>query len=549
MATTTARTTQHAAKTPTSRAWASRPNAPGYTPSLAEAKELAQHGNLIPVSRTILADMETPVSAYRKIARGPYSFLLESVEGGDRVGRYSFIGSDPVIVLRLHDGLVRLEHRSDPGGSTVEERSYSDPLHVISDLLGQYTLVPTPGLPRFHGGLVGYLGYETVRAFERLPAAPTDDLQVPHGVLLGAHTLVVFDHVQHVMRVLALADVAEAGGDVAAAYQKAIACIETIIARLQAPLPPTAPRPATAPDQPPPGVPLESDPRTVANFSRTAYEAAVRTSKEYIAAGDMLQVVPSQRLSRRLEASPFDVYRALRIVNPSPYMYYLHLDDIHLVGASPETMVQVEGDRVRTHPIAGTRPRGRTDEEDRALAEALLADEKERAEHIMLVDLFRNDLGRVCRIGTVHVPDLMYIEHYSHVMHIVSRVEGILEEGATGLDALRSCFPHGTVSGAPKIRAMEIIAELEPTHRGPYAGAVGYFGYDGNLDTAIAIRTMLIKDGVAYVQAGGGVVADSVPEREYEETLNKAAALLRALDLAADLEASHDMPPERVPAR
>ena len=273
-----------------------------------------------------------------------------------------------------------------------------------------------------------------------------------------------------------------------------------------------------------------------ANISEADFLDIVAQAKEYVAAGDIIQVVPSQRLARRLDVTPFNVYRALRMVNPSSYMYYLHLDDMYLVGASPETMVQVEDGYVRTRPIAGTRARGATPEEDQALAEELLGDEKERAEHIMLVDLFRNDLGRVCRIGSVHVPDLMFIERYSHVMHIVSRVNGELAAGKTGLDALRSCFPHGTVSGAPKVRAMEIIAGLEPTHRGPYAGAVGYFGYDGNLDTAIAIRTLLIKDGTAYVQAGSGVVADSVPALEYQESLNKAAALLRALDLAEDLE-------------
>ena len=519
---------------------------PHYTPTLAEAQEMAGRGNLIPVARTILADMETPVSAYRKIARGNYSFLLESVEGGERVGRYSFIGCDPSFVLRFHEGQAQLRRFDPLGSGATEEQCYTDPLGLIGDLLHDRTQVTVPGLPRFVGGLVGYIGYETVRAFERLPVAPTDDLQVPNGLLLGVDSLVAFDHVQHAMHVIALADTKRSGGDVSVAYRQATDRIEMLIGRLHGPAPPLpvhpSPQVETGPGDegrstaPLPGVPLASDPRVFANISEADYLDIVAQAKEYVAAGDIIQVVPSQRLSRRLEVAPFNVYRALRMVNPSSYMYYLHLDDMYLVGASPETMVQVEDGYVRTRPIAGTRARGATPEEDQALAEELLGDEKERAEHIMLVDLFRNDLGRVCRIGSVHVPDLMYIERYSHVMHIVSRVEGELAAGKTGLDALRSCFPHGTVSGAPKIRAMEIIAELEPTHRGPYAGAVGYFGYDGNLDTAIAIRTMLIKDGIAHVQAGGGVVADSVPALEYQETLNKAAALLRALDLAEDLE-------------
>ena len=519
---------------------------PHYTPTLAEAQEMAQRGNLIPVARTILADMETPVSAYRKVARGRYSFLLESIEGGERVGRYSFIGCDPSFVLHFHEGQAHMRRFDALGGSATEERSYTDPLDLIGDLLHDRTQVTVPGLPRFVGGLVGYVGYETVCAFERLPVAPTDDLQVPNGVLLGVDSLVAFDHVQHAMHVIALADTKRTGGDVSAAYRQATERIETLIGRLHGPPPPLSDGPPPAHEARAgaegrttaslPGVPLASDPRVLANMSEGDFLDIVAQSKEYVAAGDIIQVVPSQRLSRRLDVAPFTVYRALRMVNPSSYMYYLHLDDMYLVGSSPETMVQVEDGYVRTRPIAGTRPRGATLEEDQALAEELLGDEKERAEHIMLVDLFRNDLGRVCRVGSVHVPDLMFIERYSHVMHIVSRVEGELAAGKSGLDALRSCFPHGTVSGAPKIRAMEIIAELEPTHRGPYAGAVGYFGYDGNLDTAIAIRTMLIKDGIAHVQAGGGVVADSVPALEYQETLNKAAALLRALDLADDLE-------------
>lgn len=509
-----------------------------YHPTIDVLRGMAVHGNLVPIARTIIADMETPVSAYRKISRGGYSFLLESVEDGDRVGRYSFIGCEPSLVLRLHEGQAHLRRFDGQGNCTAEEESYHDPLHVIQDLLQNRKQVTPPGLPRFVGGLVGYIGYETVCAFEHLPLASTNDLQVANGLLLGVDSLVAFDHVQHAMHVIALADIDRADGDIDAAYQQATNRIEMLIRRLKDPAPPLPfSKPGgTVETGPLPGVPLSTDPRVLANISETDYIGVVEQAKEYVAAGDIIQVVPSQRLSRKVDVEPFNVYRALRIVNPSPYMYYLHLDDIYLVGASPETMVQVEDGHVRTRPIAGTRPRGSTSEEDQALAEELLNDKKERAEHIMLVDLFRNDLGRVCQVGSVNVPQLMYVEQYSHVMHIVSRVDGQLAEGKSGLDALRSCFPHGTVSGAPKIRAMEIIAELEPTQRGPYAGAVGYFGYDGNLDTAIAIRTMLIKNGIAHVQAGGGIVADSVPALEYQETLNKAEALLRALDLATEIE-------------
>ncbi len=502
-------------------------------PSIEEARALAQRGNLIPVYREVLADMETPVSAYRKIARGAYSFLLESVEGGERLARYSFIGTEPRLVASLRRRSARLLQ----AGGRETRVTFHDPLDFVRELLAPFVPVPLPDLPRFQGGVVGYLAYECARYFERLPSPERDDLGLPEAVLMLADTLVVFDHVKHRMRVLSHADVAAHRGDVDAAYAAAVRQIEAIVRRLE----------GEGKDQPrgangagSRATSLEGRslaPTVTSTFTREQYEAAVRRAIEYVRAGDIIQVVPSQRLSRPLTAHPFTVYRALRAINPSPYMYLLHLDDTYVVGASPEMLVQVEDGIVRTRPIAGTRPRGANDAEDAALAADLLADEKERAEHIMLVDLGRNDVGRVCAPGTVRVSTLMEVEKYSHVMHLVSQVEGQLAPGRTAYDALRSCFPAGTVSGAPKIRAMEIIAELEPCKRGTYAGAVGYFSFDGNLDTAIAIRTMVIKDGVAHVQAGGGVVADSVPATEYQETLNKAAALLRALDLAEEVEA------------
>jgi anthranilate synthase component 1 len=390
-------------------------------------------------------------------------------------------------------------------------------------------------MPRFQGGAVGYLTYECVRYFEDLPVPGRDDLGLPDAALMLAKTLVVFDHVKHRMRILSHADVAAHGGDVDAAYHAALRRVDALVARIQSP----AALPARKGASPSEGTPEAGHGTAVqSTFTKEAYLQAVARIVEYVEAGDIIQAVPSQRLSRPLPAEPFSVYRALRAVNPSPYMYLLHLDDTHVVGASPEMLVQVEDGTVRTRPIAGTRPRGANDREDASLAAELLADEKERAEHIMLVDLGRNDLGRVCRPGTVQVSTLMDVEKFSHVMHIVSQVEGRLRDDCDAYDALRSCFPAGTVSGAPKIRAMEIIAEIEPCTRGTYAGAVGYFSYDGNLDTAITIRTMVIKDGVVHVQAGGGVVADSVPETEYQETLNKAAASLRALDVACELEES-----------
>jgi len=471
-----------------------------YHPTLDEVRQLKRHGNLVPVYREIVADMETPVSAYLKVARAPYSFLLESVEGGERLARYSFIGSEPYLVLK------------SSGRAT-------DPLIAIQNELSKYRLVSLPNLPRFHGGAVGYLAYEVVRHFEELPSPDDDSLGLPESIFMFADTVLVFDHLTHKIKVVSHAHL---DGDTEEAYRNAVERIDAVIDRLGQPVQyqSGADRAARTPS------PVSS------NMSKAEYEAGVAQAKEYIAAGEIIQVVLSQRLSKVTSAAPFDIYRALRTINPSPYMYYLHLDQCHIVGASPELLVRVEEDTVATHPIAGTRPRGATAAEDLALEKELKADEKELAEHIMLLDLGRNDIGRVSEPGTVQVTQLMDVERYSHVMHLVSHVQGKLRRELNQFDAMRACFPAGTVSGAPKVRAMEIIAELEPDKRGPYAGAVGYFSFSHNLDTAITIRTIVMTDGTAYVQAGGGIVADSVPEREYEESMNKARALIKAIEQA-----------------
>ncbi len=469
-----------------------------YYPTLDEVRQLKKHGNLVPVYHEIMADLETPVSAYLKIARGNYSFLLESVEGGERLARYSFIGTEPSLVLK------------------TKKENPVDPLLLVEKELGQFRLVPVAGLPRFHGGMVGYLSYETARYFERLPSPDPDPLGLPESILMLADTMLAFDHLTHKIKVISHVHL---DGDIEAAYLEATSKIDGLVDRLRQPVPPE-----TLPRAPSPQSPVSS------NLSQAEFESRVSRAKDYIYAGDIIQVVLSQRLAKPTNANPFAIYRALRSINPSPYMYYLHMGDFHIVGASPELLVRAEDGVVSNHPIAGTRPRGKNPAQDMALEEELKADEKECAEHIMLVDLGRNDIGRISEPGTVEVTQLMDVERYSLVMHLVSQVQGKLRAGLSSFDTLRACFPAGTVSGAPKIRAMEIIAELEPDKRGPYAGAVGYFDFSGNLDTAIAIRTIVITNGVAYVQAGGGIVADSIPEREYQETLNKAQALLTAIE-------------------
>jgi anthranilate synthase component 1 len=498
-----------------------------YHPSLDEAKRLARRGNLVPVYREITADLETPVSAYLKVARGPYSFLLESVEGGERVARYSFIGTEPRKVIRTGAGGAPTRRGRQPqttaDGVPIEDHGSTDPLKPVEEALAACRPVPVEGLPRFHGGAVGYLAYEAVRHFERLPAPAPDPNGLPEAILMLTDTILVFDHVQHKIKVVANARL---DGNVEGAYAEAVARIDQVLDRLAQPLDRLAPAP--------PGERAASPVQS--NMTQAQYQAMVARAKEYIVAGDIIQTVVSQRLSRRTEAHHFDLYRALRTVNPSPYMFYLDLDDFHLVGASPETQVRVEDGTVAVGCIAGTRPRGATEAEDLAMEQELRSSPKERAEHVMLVDLARNDLGRVSQVGSVQVNALMMVERYSHVMHLVSYVTGRLREGMTCFDAFRSGSPLGTVSGAPKIRAMEIIAELEPHQRGPYAGAVGYFDFSGNMDTCVALRTLVLKDGVAYVQAGGGIVYDSVPETEYQETLHKAAALLRAIDVAESMD-------------
>ena len=483
-----------------------------YYPTLDQVKSTVGQGNLVPVYRSINADLETPVSAYLKVARDPYSFLLESVAGGERLGRYSFIGTEPYKVIKTGKGQA--------GGEV-------DPLTLVQAEMDQHKLVPIPGLPRFHGGGVGYLAYDAIRYFEpRVPPMPLDPQGLPESVFMFSDTLLVFDHVQHNIKVVSHVKL---DGNVEEEYATAIQKIEDLVTRLSHPL-------ELPPDMlglpPSPAQPAEIG----SNFTQVLYEEAVEKCVEYIYDGDVIQVVNSQRFSRKTDAHPFQVYRALRSVNPSPYMYYLHLDDFDIIGAAIETVVKVEDGIAATHPIAGTRPRGKTPEEDAALEEELKNSEKQRAEHIMLVDLGRNDIGRVSVPGTVNVTQLMDVERFSHVMHLVSHVEGNLKPEMTTYDALRSCFPAGTVSGAPKIRAMEIIAEIEGEKRGPYGGAVGYFSFSGNMDTALVLRTGIYKDGLIYVQAGGGVVADSNPEDEYLETKHKAGALMRAIDVAEGRE-------------
>ena len=485
-------------------------------------RALAREHNLIPVYREILGDLHTPVSAFHKLDDGRFAYLLESVEGGESVGRYSFMGGAPSTVLKARGREVTVERQGESVTRQLEEGE--DPLHVLRALMAEYRVARVPGLPKFYGGAVGYMSYDTVRFFERLPDAPPDDLGLPDCYFVFTDVCVIFDHVRH--RILVICN-AHVDGDPDAAYGRALAKIDDLIEQLQAP----EARPlGLTPDGSGDGAPVTS------NFTHDGFLAAVARAKDYITAGDIIQVVLSQRLQRELSpalrAQPFNLYRALRFLNPSPYMYYLSYGDLKIIGSSPERLVSEEQGTVITRPIAGTRRRGKDAAEDAALAADLLADAKERAEHIMLVDLGRNDLGRVCEFGSVEVDELMNIENYSHVMHIVSNVHGTLRPELDHFDVLRACFPAGTVSGAPKIRAMEIIDELEPTRRGPYAGAIGYFSFEGNMDTAITIRTIVVQDGTAYVQSGAGIVANSVPENEYQETLNKARALLKSLEMA-----------------
>lgn len=470
-----------------------------YLPSLNDVRRMTGQGNVVPVYREVRADLETPVSAYLKVARGRYSFLLESVEGGERLGRYSFIGTEPYRVY----------------AATHED---GDPLDVVQEELSRFQSVEVAGLPKFHGGAVGYLGYEAVTHFEpRIPLAQRDALGVPESWLMFTDTILVFDHVKHSIKVVAHVRL---DGDIDASYRQAQAKIDEIVGRLEQPLGalPYIPFSGTR------GNEVQS------NWEHEDFLAAVRRCKEYITSGDIIQVVLSQRFTRETGAHPFEVYRSLRGINPSPYLFFLQFDETHIVGSSPELLVNIEDGEVEVHPIAGTRRRGETPMEDERLAEELINDEKEIAEHVMLLDLGRNDVGHVSKAGSVEVTQKLDLEFYSHVMHIVSHVKGQLRPEMTAYDALRAAYPAGTVSGAPKIRAMEIIAELETDIRGPYSGGVGFFDFSGNIETCITIRTLVMKDGLAHVQAGAGIVHDSDPQKEFEECQHKARALLAAID-------------------
>jgi anthranilate synthase component 1 len=479
------------------------------TPTLDEVRELARDHTLVPLRHTFIDDCETPVSAYLKLRGAGPSFLLESAEQGQRFGRWSFLGVQPRSVIRLADGVMTVDGTP---------RDFDDPYRAVTEELARYRLAELPDLPPFAGGAVGLFGYDLVRWFEPSVGEPNaDDVDIPDLALMVSDVLLAFDHFTH--EVTVLANVFADGGDLEARYGEAVAAIVDVRERLSAPVP----RGRMGRREPP---------AFTSNLGAGGYADAVERCKEYIRAGDAYQIVPSQRWSADLPVEAFSIYRGLRAVNPSPYMYFLDFEDFEIAGASPEALVTVRGREARQRPIAGTRPRAATTEEDLHVAEDLLADEKERAEHVMLVDLGRNDLGRVCEYGSVVVDELMVVETYSHVMHIVSSVTGTLRDDVSAMDALRASLPAGTLSGAPKIRAMQIIDELEPVKRGPYGGAIGYLSYTGDLDTCIYIRSAAVKDGRVHVQAGGGIVADSEPGYEERETEAKAGAVWRAIELA-----------------
>jgi anthranilate synthase component 1 len=489
-----------------------------YTPSFGDFADLAKAHTVVPVFRRLVGDTLTPVSAFCKIQEGEQAFLFESVVGGERLGRYSFVGAGPFFRFEAFGRRVQTQWAD---GRRREFES-ADPLRDLENAIAAYRAPQVPGLPRFSGGAVGYAGYDTVRYVENLPKAPEDDRRLPDLSFAFYDRMVIFDHINKT--VLAVANAHADPADLRGSYEKACRAVDRLVERLQQGV-----ADLQLTDIAPVGevsLPFES------NFTQAGYEEAVRRCQEYINAGDIFQVVLSQRLKARTRARPFDIYRALRVLNPSPFMFFIKSGPNHLIGASPEIMTRVENGLVTIRPLAGTRRRGATDEEDRRFAEELLADPKERAEHIMLVDLGRNDVGRVSRFGSVRLADLLTVERYSHVMHLSSTVTGQLEPGQTAFDALRSCLPAGTLSGAPKVRAMQIIDEFEPHRRGPYGGAVGYVDFSGNMDTCIALRTMVLMGQTAYVQAGAGIVADSDPASEFRETMSKAMGLLRALEMA-----------------
>ncbi len=485
-----------------------------YFPSLEDFKTLSGSYNMIPVHRDILGDLETPVSAFLKIDTGGDAFLLESVEGGETQGRYSILGIRPGMVVRSNNGITEVVE------SGISKKTATPPLDALKEIMDGFKAAHIEGLPKFYGGAIGYVGYDMVRHFERLPDIAPKSLDTDDMFFMFPETLMVFDNVEHKIKIIANVRINK-DTDPARAYMDATESIDSIVQCLR--------KSNIAPGR----AGAQTDALNIeSNFSKKGFLRAVERTKEYIEQGDIIQAVLSQRFSTGLKTPAFDVYRALRVINPSPYMFFLRLGDLTLAGSSPEILVRVEEGAVTVRPIAGTRRRGRTAEEDMLLEKELLSDPKERAEHIMLVDLGRNDVGRVSEPGTVSVDELMSVERYSHVMHIVSSVKGRLKTNLSPYDAFKSCFPAGTLTGAPKIRAMEIIEELEPCKRGVYGGSVGYFGFNGGMDFCIAIRTLVIKDGRIHIQAGAGIVADSVPEKEYEETENKARAMLKAVEMA-----------------
>ncbi len=493
-----------------------------YYPDFETFRKLADRGNLIPVYREILADTITPVTALANLGSQPNVFLLESVEGGEKWGRYTFLGCDPRMIFKVRGENVRIHEK----GECRIAKHEGDPLKFLKEILGLYRPVAVEGLPRFYGGAVGFLGYDMVRFFEKLPVvAKKEDPETDTASFLITDVVLIFDNVRHTVKVTAGA-FTEEGEDLQRVYERAVQKIESMCAILDG-----IKMKDRGKDQT--DMAIHTEGRFSANMSPEAFRDMVKRAKEYILGGDIIQVVISQRFQRENGVAPVDLYRALRYVNPSPYLFYLHLDDLILIGSSPEVMVRLEEGVAELRPIAGTRPRGRTEQEDRDLADDLLRDPKEKAEHVMLVDLGRNDLGRIAQVGSVQVTQLMTVERYSHVMHLVSHIRAQLAAGKDCFDLLRATFPAGTLSGAPKVRAMEIIEELEPSRRGPYGGAVGYFSFTGNMDFGITIRTLTIRDGKIYIQAGAGIVADSDPDTEYRESVNKAQAMIRAYQLAA----------------
>ncbi|MCF6155252.1 MAG: anthranilate synthase component I [Candidatus Brocadia sp.] len=488
-----------------------------YYPTFEEFKQLSAKGNIIPVYRQLFADTLTPVSAFQKISDTGYAFLLESAAGGEKISRYSFLGTNPFLEFTCFGSRIEIK-QGDKGKEVFHAQ---DPLEVLNKEMKSFIPVQVDGLPNFFCCGVGYVGYDTIRYYESLPNTPKNDLLIPDIQVMFYDSVIIFDHLTKTMKVVCTAKID--GELLENMYAEAINKIDRIIEKVRTPV-----------------MSLSDDITTEkeisisfsSNFEKTDFLRAVERCKEYIRAGDVFQVVISQRFKTQTNADPFNIYRVLRVINPSPYMFYLKMNNLKLIGSSPEVMVKVDGKKIVVRPIAGTRRRGKDDMEDTYFAQELIADPKERAEHIMLLDLGRNDVGRVSRYGSVHIDEKMVIEKYSHVMHITSSVCGELEAGKSAFDSLKACLPAGTLSGAPKIRAMQIIDEIEPTKRGPYGGAVGYFDFFGNINTCITIRTILLKGTDAYIQAGAGIVADSIPEREYEETLNKAKGLLKAIEIA-----------------